>query len=187
MDAPRVILVRPSVEYRDSYLEGLREIAVDSEQRAWLYMPEDVSPEFPNDDFDGYVAALLAREHTSPQGFVCDTVYWGIRQNEMVGRIAIRHTLNEFLATLGGHIGYVVRPSHRGRGLAAEMLRQALLTGRAKTIGRLLLTCDEGNIASEKTIRKNGGGFESTVDAAPGNPRKKRFWIDLGASQDGRQ
>jgi predicted acetyltransferase len=58
------------------------------------------------------------------------------------------------------------------------MLRQALKTDQAKSIGRLLLTCDADNVASEKTIIKNGGIFESIV--LNGNATaKKRFWIDL--------
>ena len=59
------------------------------------------------------------------------------------------------------------------------MLRQILLKDRAKSIGKLLITCDEGNRASEKTILKNGGIFETTIDVAPGHPRKSRYWITL--------
>ena len=182
-DAPAVMLVRPSTEFKDSFLEGFREIAVASERQSWAYLHEDESLELPEHDFGGYVAALLARETVPPRDFVCDTVYWGLSANEIVGRIAVRHELNDFLATLGGHIGYIIRPSQRGKRLAAEMLRQVLLAERAQSIGRLLVTCDEGNIASEKTILKNGGVFESAVEAGPDRPRKKRFWIDLRASQ----
>lgn len=35
---------------------------------------------------------------------------------EIVGRVSVRHELNEFLAREGGHIGYAVAPAHRRRG-----------------------------------------------------------------------
>jgi len=63
-------------------------------------------------------------------------------------------------------------------GVASEMLRQLLETARAKSIRRLLITCDEDNVASERTIVKNGGAFESIVRNGD-KPKKKRFWIDL--------
>lgn len=132
-----------------------------------------------SNDFESYVCALLERENNPPEGFVKDTVYWAKSENEIVGRIAIRHELNEFLSKIGGHIGYIVRPSWRGKGIATEMLRQLLLTETATSIQKLLLTCDETNIASEKTILKNGGVFESFVEMGENKPRKKRFWIQL--------
>jgi predicted acetyltransferase len=52
---------------------------------------------------------LRAREHVVAPGLVTDTVYWAIRDEQMVGRIALRHELNESLLREGGHIGYIVR------------------------------------------------------------------------------
>ena len=42
------------------------------------------------------------------------------------------------------------------------MLRQILLTEKAKEIGTLLLTCAPTNIASNKTIQANGGRLVKT-------------------------
>jgi predicted acetyltransferase len=108
---------------------------------------------------------------------VRDTVYWAIHADEIVGRISLRHELNDFLAKAGGHIGYIVRPSWRGQGVATDMLRQVLKTERAKSIGKLLLTCDDDNAASKRTIIKNGGVLESALDVAPGESKTRRFWI----------
>jgi predicted acetyltransferase len=47
--------------------------------------------------------------------------------SDLVGRVSIRHELNAFLSDFGGHIGFGVRPRHRRRGYATEMLRQALV------------------------------------------------------------
>lgn len=46
--------------------------------------------------------------------------------NEVVGRVSIRHALNEFLAKVGGHIGYGVSTSHRRKDDATEILKKSL-------------------------------------------------------------
>jgi predicted acetyltransferase len=43
-----------------------------------------------------------------------------------------RHSLNAFLARVGGHIGYVVAPEFRRRGHATMMLRLALKIANEK-------------------------------------------------------
>jgi predicted acetyltransferase len=50
----------------------------------------------------------------------------------IVGRVSIRHELNDHLTHFGGHIGYGVRPAHRRRGYATEILRQSLVIARAE-------------------------------------------------------
>lgn len=96
---------------------------------------------------------------------------------DIVGRLSLRHQLTEYLATIGGHIGYAVVPRFRGRGYATEMLRQGLVVARAAGIDRVLVTCDEGNVGSAKAIERCGGAFEGLVDQTDGLPRKRRYWI----------
>jgi len=94
----------------------------------------------------------------------------------IVGRASIRYELNEFLAREGGHIGYCVLPAHRRRGYATEILRQSVALARADGVGRILVTCDEDNVASARVIELCGGVYESTVDGREGIP-KRRYWI----------
>jgi predicted acetyltransferase len=101
----------------------------------------------------------------------------------MVGRIAMRLQLNDMLRIAGGHIGYIVAPQHRGRGVATAMLRLVLQTPEAQSIGNLLVTCDADNIASERTILKNGGIMENIVNISNSSKQKKRFWIHLAVPQ----
>ena len=172
-------LVRPSIEFRETFLQGLRGIPVESERYSWVYIGDAADLSFPERDFAGYVQALRRFEHTPPAHFVRGITYWGIVDDRVVGRIGLRLELNDFLARVGGHIGYYVHPDCRRRGYATEMLRQTLATPEARAIGRLLLTCGEDNAASERTILRNGGVLEGLVDAGPDQPRKKRFWIDV--------
>jgi len=76
---------------------------------------------------------------------------------EIVGRVSMRHELNEHLEREGGHIGFVVLPEHRRRGYATQMLRRALEILAAEGLVAVLVTCDEGNIASGATIERCGG------------------------------
>jgi predicted acetyltransferase len=87
--------------------------------------------------------------------------------------------LNDFLEKYGGHIGYSVRPSERHRGYAKEMLKMALPFCRQIGIDKILITCIDGNIGSEKTILANGGVYETTVHEPNENVDLKRYWIAL--------
>lgn len=177
MQAPSFHLVPPDVRFETSFRAAFAEMKSESDRKAWVYLGESAYMTYFNMSFQDYVSSLLLRERQAPQGFVRDSVYWAIISDKIVGRISLRHELNDFLAKAGGHIGYIVRPTWRGQGVATEMLRQVLMADRARSIGKLLLTCDDDNVASEKTIVKNGGVLESAIEIATGEPKTKRFWI----------
>ncbi len=106
--------------------------------------------------------------------------YLAVRKNDnrIVGIIDLRHHINHpVLGTWGGHCGYSVRPSERGKGYAKEMLRLNVENAKKLGIAKLLITCDETNIASEKTILANGGIFENIVEAE--GCKIKRYWITI--------
>jgi predicted acetyltransferase len=124
------------------------------------------------------VLAEQARGENLPASHVPSTFLFAFAGASIVGRVAIRHTLNPYLERVGGHIGYVVVPEHRRQGYATEILRQALRIAR-QTLGltRVLVTCDDDNVGSIKTIERNGGVFESIVPGPDDGPPKRRYWI----------
>jgi predicted acetyltransferase len=81
------------------------------------------------------------------------------------------------LETWGGHCGFSVRPSERGKGYAKEMLRLNIENSKILGIEKLLITCDVENIASEKTILANGGVYEKTIEVD--GCKIKRYWIHV--------
>ena len=92
---------------------------------------------------------------------------------QALGFLNLRLRLNDHLLQEGGHIGYSIRPSARGKGLAKEQLRQGLQVAKSKNIKRVLVTCDSDNAASRAVILANGGTLE---DIRAG---KGRYWIDI--------
>jgi predicted acetyltransferase len=97
---------------------------------------------------------------------------------QIVGRVTIRHELNDFLCVEGGHIGYCVLPGFRRRGYATEILRQALIVARSIGIDRVLVTCDDDNAASIAVIDANGGKLDAVRPATADTPAHRRYWID---------
>jgi predicted acetyltransferase len=105
-------------------------------------------------------------------------------EGELVGRVSVRFELSGTLLTTGGHIGYAVVPAHRNKGYATEILRQALVLIRADGVDRVLMTCDDSNIASRRVIESCGGVFESVVPLEVGQSLFhdsdqviRRYWI----------
>lgn len=94
-----------------------------------------------------------------------------------VGRVSIRHRLNDFLLQEGGHIGYAVAPEFRRRGYGTQIVREAVRRLAALGVDRVLITCDDGNHASAGTIEKAGGVLEDIRPTASGGPPKRRYWI----------
>ena len=95
------------------------------------------------------------------------------RDGQAVGFLNLRLRLSDYLLEEGGHIGYSIRPSERGKGYAKESLRQGLQVAKEKNIKRALVTCSRENPASRAVILANGGQFEDVRNGT------ERYWIDL--------
>ncbi|MFI0943544.1 GNAT family N-acetyltransferase [Streptomyces sp. NPDC021020] len=114
---------------------------------------------------------------TLGEGRVHATHWWIVEGEDYVGAIDLRHHLNDLLLHAGGHIGYSVRPSFRRRGVATWALGAVLPEARALGLERVLVTCDDANTASARTIERNGGVLEDVRPTAAG--AKRRYWIAL--------
>lgn len=136
------------------------------------------------ENFSRYIRMTkeLSSGYSLPEGHVpCSLLFAFNSSGEIVGRSSIRHRLNHDLMKIGGHIGYGVVPGFRRQGYATEILSQSLLFVREniKEIQKVLVTCDEDNQGSIRTIEKNGGILENVFKNTDMKIGKNRYWIDL--------
>lgn len=112
------------------------------------------------------------------KGFVPATLYFLINESgRILGGIHFRHYLNERLRQDGGHIGYGVRKSERRKGYAREMLNLLLKKITKLKIDKVMLSCDDDNIGSAKTIESCNGIMQDKVVFE--NVLTRRYWITL--------
>ena len=171
----KIILVKPDLSYADEIIKYKEESLAESPV---------INGSAGLDRFSSieiWFEELKKRscEDTVPKGLVPSSTYLAVREkdNYIVGMIDIRHYLNKYLTQVGGNIGYGVRKTERNKGYAKQMLKLALEKCKELKIKKVLITCDEDNIASEKVILSANAKLEDIRNVDGEN--KKRFWIDL--------
>lgn len=171
------ILIRPTSEYASQIIEYRQEFLDAGDSM------DGMGPLRRFENPEEYIKICAEYEDTTtvPSHLVPATQFFFIRKsdNKLVGMIQIRHRFNDYLEKYAGHIGYSVRPSERRKGYAKEMLRMTLPFYREIGIDKVMITCIDGNIGSEKTILANGGVYEYTIHEPNENKDLKRFWITL--------
>lgn len=172
-------LILPSHKYLDSAREAVEEFKKDTAERIFAVQAM-IDAEKHN--FDGYFKRLgeaMEGVNLKP-GHVPSTTLWLVEDDKCIGVFNIRHTLKTDTGSAGSHIGYEIRPSCRRKGYAKAGLKLALDYAHARLgLADVLITCDEINIGSAKTIQSaliQMGGRE--VDTAQENGVIiRRFWV----------
>jgi predicted acetyltransferase len=167
------VLRRPRLDEEDEFMRAHR--ATSPEVPNFLhYYDEGMA-------FSRYLEVLEEREHgvNLPPHHVPSTFLFAFKGPRIVGRVAIRHRLTDVLLRVGGHIGFVVVPEFRRQGHASTILRLALhIAHDTLGLGRVLVTCDDDNVGSIRTIENNGGVLEDVVSGPDLDTPKRRYWID---------
>lgn len=171
----KVRLIKLTKEYYNQLSEMIDEWKIDQEINHTNHAPWAI---FKNDyhDFEYYLNNLEIKEAKDDR--VPDSVFFLLDEEEdiLLGAINIRHYLNDYLLKYGGHIGDGIRPSKRNMGYATEMIRLALFECKKLGIKKVLMVCDKSNIASARTIIKNGGILENEFEDEKGDIQQ-RYWI----------
>ena len=87
--------------------------------------------------------------------------------SRIVGRTSIRHSLNESLERVGGHIGYVVVPEFRRQGYATAILHLSLQIAREKCRWRP---------SRSRDLRRRQCRVNPDYRKKRGHPRERRQW-----------
>lgn len=164
-------LVKPSLEWKEQHENYMEEWGLDR------MVPSSMDLT----GFHTYEEFLIALEYRAigKGRWLPSSHYFLVNNmNQIVGMIDIRHELNEYLRTIGGHIGYGIRPSERNKGYASYLLKEALIKCKELQINQVLITCNEDNIGSTKVILNNGG-IEDDIFITEEGQMKRRFWITL--------
>lgn len=163
-------LLAPSEDMKEAFLRMAQDWLSHGSDRYRLAL----------EDFDAYLARVHRFSDAAqvPAGWVPGTERWlEDETGEIAACVRLRFWLTPSLEVEGGHIGYDVRPSSRGRGFGAAALRLMLPEARRRGLERVRLTVDSDNLPSIKIIEKNGGLLSGEAISTTGKPIKQ-YWID---------
>lgn len=168
----------------------LKEPTASDEAAVWAYRQEFLNADDSMDgtsylaqmtDYAAWLAhlSLYTSSETVPAGHVPGIVWLAFLDERLVGIINLRYELSSYLANYGGHIGYSIRPSERKCGYGTQLLAAVLPLARQAGLDRVLVTCNDTNIGSQKIIEKNGDILEDKRLDPHDQRLTRRYWIAL--------
>ncbi len=173
-----IVLKKPTEEYAEQIMAYRREFLEAGGEMAGCCGLHKF------ESFEEWFAKVknLSTPETCPRDHAPDTQFIAVREsdNKLIGMIDLRHHIDHpVLSLFGGHIGYSVRPGERWKGYAKEMLRQCLEKARERGLHWVMVSCNDHNPGSERTILANGGVLQRETFVPEENETMKIFWIEL--------
>ncbi len=171
-------LVQLRLDMRQDYLDFVEEMYVERPNRyAWVL-------ESVKGNYSGYLkrlqevqAGINLLPGRVPESMFC----LQHRCGQLYGTLRVRHRIDTpYLSQVAGHIGYDIRPSQRRKGYGVLQLALGLEEARKIGLKRVMISCNETNLASARVIEKNGGVFQNLVeDSESPGVMVRCYWIDL--------
>lgn len=165
-------LVKPSLKYKKEYQAIIHNLEDEESDTLW-------SADKSVKTIKGYIERAEKDERgiDLQELWVPSSTFWLIDNNKIIGRLNLRHRLNNNLIKRGGHIGYYIRKKYRHQGYGTQILKLALPKARQLGLKKVLITCDNDNVASWKIIEKNNGRLRNKI--IRDKKLIRRYYIDL--------
>jgi predicted acetyltransferase len=156
-------LVAPQVEWREAWMEAHREWGPGLHEDGFGIGPRDDV-----DSEEGFRTWVDQLHHSR------GTMWWIVEDGRVLGGIALRDPEDERVGQLG-HVGYGIRPSARGRGVATWALGQVLTHAARMGTDPVLAVCRDDNASSIGTLEHFDASLESIE--THGDVRVRRYAI----------
>ena len=114
---------------------------------------------------DGEITLRISQKYQGDDELLPFYYYDIFVDDTAVGKISIRIG-NNYHSYYNGNIGYEIDKEYRGSNYAYKASKLVLQVAKAHNMSELILTCDESNIASYKTIEKLGAELIEIVKPA---------------------
>lgn len=161
----------PNTSHEKEYMEMIKEWRGLEGTSTWP------SRLFAGENFQDFLIEIRKDVVDNYRG-VNSTLFFLMEEDKILGAIQVRHHIDHpNLKEAGWHIGYGIRPKERRKWYATKMLELWLIEAKNLWINKILISCDDDNIASEKVIINNGWIFRKEVEKDW--ELLKTYWITL--------
>lgn len=155
-------LIRPEVKHEEDAISYINELKF---YKSAIHGTGFLDKYLESGSYGDWLSEIRLLENNSDDDKVpCSTYFLVDEFDNIIGMTNIRHTLNDKLFFHGGHIGYSIRPLERGKGYGKVILSLALLKCRELGLDKVLITAEDNNVPSYKTIEALGGVLENKVN-----------------------
>ncbi len=174
-------LAKPSEKYKKSFLEAVQAHKESGEKDGHLNLH---SYEWFDENFESMVQTFLDESEGKnlSDDRVPSTEFWIVDGDQWLGRFSLRHKLNAKLERYGGHLGYYLIPSARKKGIGTWAFSEVLKEARKLGIEKIMVSCDESNIGSQKLIKKFGGTLQDITTIPENDGPLMRWWVSTLSS-----
>lgn len=175
-------LVFPTIAYKEKAIEFIKEFheygsEVDGSGGLDRYVREGRT-------YESWLDKLLAGidvANVDLSEWVPSLTYFYVREEDdkIVGMMNIRLAENDFIKAEAGHIGYCIRPTERRKHYATRMLAEGVRVCKILHIHDIVVSCDNDNVGSAKTIMNNGGVLDAEFYSERFNSTIQRYIIKV--------